>query len=415
MEGILTLILIWLGFAFFGTIVSAVTRTVGAAGKAATGKGSFKGNMDLAFKGMSDFDIQIIDKPLNDDGSGPRIKDIQGKGLFPLSHTKNIGFMISVFDETDGELEPVIAAIETFQEDDSVVYQHSTAIGKIEPNQGFIDWVRLGVVIPDILEPPYSGRRKIKVIVRMVDMDKMPDISHGFHQENDPGLLWQQSLMFIHRFSDKGYKEASEHRDEATGLSLKIGMAVALSDGTLDNSEGEVLKHWVLKQIAPFDDEKKTILKKAYNEAMKESYAAAQNGELILSDLTSRLNEIGEKNSKYETIELCYEVMAADGVADENEIKIIKKIAEALDLDMNEVESMRDQKIIGLNSNLSEHAEIEVILGIENDWTDDQIKKHLRLEFQKWNNRLNTLSEGEDRENAQLMLERISEARKKYA
>ena len=363
---------------------------------------------------IGEFEVRLHNTHLEDNNEGPIVKEIQGQGLFPITQTKNIGFITSVFDETSGELEPIISSIESFQENDSVVFQHSTVIGPIEAGQGFIKWIRLGAIIPEILEPPYSGNRKILAIIRMVDMNELPDIAHGYHGE-EGSILWQTSLRFNYTFTEKGYKEASEHRDETVGLSLKIGMAVALADGTLDKTEGDTLKHWVIKQIAPFVDDKKAELKKTYNDAMKESYAAAQNGELILSDLTSRLNEIGEKNSKYETIELCYEVMAADGVADENEIKIIKKIAEALDLDMSEVESMRDQKIIGLNSNLSEHAEIEVILGIENDWTDDQIKKHLRLEFQKWNNRLNTLSEGEDRENAQLMLERISEARKKYA
>ena len=107
--------------------------------------------------------------------------------------------------------------------------------------------------------------------------------------------------------------------------------------------------------------------------------------------------------------------MAADGVADETEITIIKQIALALNLDMDEVAKMRDQKIIGLNSSVGSHASIETMLGIEPDWSEDQIMKHLRVEFQKWNNRLNTLDEGDERDNAQIMLNRIAEARKKYA
>jgi len=39
---------------------------------------------------------------------------------------------------------------------------------------------------------------------------------------------------------------------------------------------------------------------------------------------------------------------------------------------------------------------------------------HLREEFNKWNNRLNTLPEGVERDNAQQMLGLISDARKKY-
>ena len=160
---------------------------------------------------------------------------------------------------------------------------------------------------------------------------------------------------------------------------------------------------------------RKEFLKGLYNEAMKESYAEAKKGDLSLSALTSRLNEIGNKSDKYETLELCFEVMAADGVAEDNELKVIKNVAQALGLDMDEVSKMRDQKILNLNANVSGQASIETLLGIEPDWSSEQAMKHLRVEFQKWNNRLNTLEEGEERENAQLMLDRIAEARKKYA
>ena len=43
-----------------------------------------------------------------------------------------------------------------------------------------------------------------------------------------------------------------------------------------------------------------------------------------------------------------------------------------------------------------------------------KIKQHLTAEFQKWNNRINALEEGDDRNNAQLMLNKIADARKKY-
>jgi tellurite resistance protein len=415
MEGFLVIIAIVIGWATFKAFLSAGAKAVGAAGKAVLGKGTFSENMDLAFKGMQEFQVQFKDTRLNDDGSGPLVKEIEGKGLFPLLRKTNVGFVISVFDATSEELAPVLSVIDTFQEEDSIVYQHGTAIGGIELNQGFVRWVRVGVVIPDMLQPPYAGKRKLVVIARMVDLDNMPNIEHGCHSQGDEGIIWQSSLSFEWTFDEKGYLEASEHHDEAVGLSLKIGMAVAMADGSLDDEEGNVLKQWIMKSIDPFADDRKEYLKGLYNEAMKESYTEAKKGDLSLSLLTSRLNEIGDKSDKYETLELCFEVMAADGVAEDNELIVIKNVAHALGLDMGEVAKMRDQKILNLSTNVSGQASIESILGIEPDWSSEQVMKHLRVEFQKWNNRLNTLEEGEERENAQLMLDRIAEARKKYA
>lgn len=396
MEGFIISIFIAIGWAVFKMIVPT-------------------DNADLAFKGMEGFELRLKDSRLNDDGTGPVVKKIEGKGLFPLTRTTNVGFVTSVFDSTGGELKPVLSVIDGFQEEGSIVYQDRCAIGEIGPYQGFIQWVKIGVVIPDILEPPYGGQRKLKAIVRMINLDGFSNIQHGYHNEGDSGILWQKSLDFDYEFENKGYEEASKHRDEAVGLSLKIGVAVAMADGSLSDEEGDVLKTWIVKSIKPFPDEKKDNLKKLYNAAMRDSYALAKGGSLSLSDLTKRMNEIGEKTSKYETIELCFEIMAADGIADESEINVIRQVSMALNLDMDEVAKMRDQKIIGLDSSIGNHASIETILGIEPEWPADQTMKHLRTEFQKWNNRLNTLAEGEERINAQIMLDRIAEARKKYA
>lgn len=415
MEAIFGIILVVGGYYLFMWVLGAGFKTIGAAGRAVTGKGSFSDNMELAFKGMGPLEVHIEDSHVNEDGTGALVKEIMGKGLFPVEMTKNVAFLTSVFDATSEQYEAVISVLDGFQEPDSVVFQNETNVGKVGPGQGYVSFVRLGVVIPDLLTPPYGGSRNLVVSIRLIDLDNRPSINNGFHGEDTSGILWQKALEFTHFFEEKGYKEASEHRDEAVSLSLKIGMAVALADGVFDESEGRVLQNWIVKSIAPFSDEKKERLKELYNEAMRESYKEAKEGSLVLSYLTERLNEIGEKASKYEAIELCFEVMAADGVADAEEMKLIRGVSESLDLDMAEVEKIRDQKLVDLDVNVTGHASIEMMLGIEPDWSEDKVKKHLRTEFQKWNNRLNTLNEGQERESAQLMLDRIAEARKKYA
>ncbi len=415
MEGFGVLILVFIGWALFRLALSAGTKTVVAAGKSVMGKGSFSENMELEFKGMGPLEIRINDTYLNDDGTGSEVKEIEVKGLFPVQEKKNVGFITSVFDVVDGELEPVLSVLDQFQEPDSIVYQHQCGVGEVEPGLGFIKWVRIGVVIPDIIEPAYSGERQLKAVVRMVDMDDLPSIKQGFGVRGDARLIWTKTLEFSYCFDEKGYMEVSEHRDEATGLALKIGMAVAMADGSLDDEEGNVLKQWIIKSIAPFSDERKGYLKNLYNNILKESYAQSLEGSLKLSELTTRLNEIGEKSTKYETLELCFDVMAADGVADDNEMKTIKVVAESLSLDMGQVEKLRDQKIIGLDSNVENKSSIEAILGIDSGWSAEEVNRYLRSEFQKWNNRLNTLDDEGEKENVQNMLNLIAEARKKYA
>ena len=191
-------------------------------------------------------------------------------------------------------------------------------------------------------------------------------------------------------------------------------MSVAMADGSLDDSEGNAIKHWIKKAIAPFSGKKQEQLKKIYNDALRTSYQEAKSGDLSVGGAIERLEELAETPQKYEAIELCFEVMAADGVADENEIKKIKGIAEGLGLDFDEIEKLRDKHLVGMELSM-EQASIETILNIDPNWSNEKIKKHLAVEFAKWNNRLNTLAEGQERENAQKMLDLIAEGRKKYA
>lgn len=416
MEAIGVIILIWIGWAIVSSVISAGARTAGAAGKAALGKGTFSENMDMAFNGMGEFEAQLVDTFLGDDDSGPKFKAVQCKGLIPVSRKTELGVMISAFDSTGEDWKPLLSSLDNFQEDSSIVFQHFSELTIADANQGYGSWVQVGAFIPDIVQPPFGGQREISVLVRLVDMNDLPSVRHGFHDPDAcSGIVWQKSLSFTHFFEEKGYEEEAENRDEAAAISVKIGMAVAMADGSLDDAEGKVLQSWIQKVIEPFSDSKKSELKKVYNKAMRDSYQDAANGDLVLSELTSRLHEIGEKASKYETIELCFEVMAADGIADAEELQTIHKIADALDLDFDEVSRMREQKVVTLDASVSSADGVNSLLGIDPSWSKDQIRRHLRTEFQKWNNRLNTLQEGDERNNAQRMLEAIAEARKVYA
>lgn len=414
MEAIIGIIAVVVGWGIFRWVLSAGFRTVGAAAKATVGKGSFSENMELAFKGMGPMEVQFNHTRLGEDGKGAIAKAIEVKGLFPVNTSRNVGFVTSVLDKTGENYEPVLSPIEMFQEPYSVVYQSSVEIGVVSPSQGFVGWTRVGVVLPEILTPPFAGKRNFVAVLRLVDLDDMPEIVNGYSDSDGSGLLWQRVLEFEYSVEGKGYKEAAEHRDRARALSVEIGMAVAMADGSLDDREGETLKNWIIKFISPFSDEKRDHLRELYNEAMKQAYSAAKSGNLSLSELTKELNDIAENSTKYDTIELCFDVMAADGVADAEELKVIRKVADALNLDFDEIEKMRDQKIIGLDTSVSNQASIEDILGIEPDWSQERIKRHLRTEFQKWNNRINTLSEGEERDNAQRMLDLIAEARMRH-
>lgn len=398
MEAIFGFIVIIVGWAIFQMLVAKAARVVK---KVVTGKDTYFGPAM----------IKLVDATSED--STLKFKNVMFRGKLPISRKMELSYAISILDVTDGEksFKPIISIVDGMQEDASTCYQVASDIGSIDEGDSFTDWVKIGAIIPDLLQPPRSGDRALLVIVRFFDTRNAPSIHAGFSEGNS---LWEQTLEIQHHFNDVGYEDASEHREEAQSISLKIGMAVAMADGTLDDSEGEVLQNWVKKAISSFSDDRQSTLKSLYNEAMKEGHFDAESGNLSLSPLVERLSLIGDKKSKYDAVELCFDVMAADGVADQEEMAVIKTVAEALELDMAEIESMREQVTLNLSSSLSGEDGLEALVGLDTTWSADQKKKHLRTEFQKWSNRINALDEGDEKVNAQSMLDNIAILRKKY-
>ena len=414
---VIFIILAWVfGWAILKAILSAGAKTVSAASRTAMGKGSFSDNMGNAFKGMGPLEARYNKTKIDsEDRSSPDVIEIEVKGLIPkINRKRRIGFVTSVFDETGKEAYPVLSIIDEFQESDSIIYQNVVDAGEVNPHEGWLSWIRIGAVVPDFLIPPYSGNRKLTIVLRLIDLDSGIKITTGTHSEGHHGLLWMKTLSIYHSFKDKGYLEESEEKQKSMGLVVQLGVAVAMADGSLDDSEGAAIQSWAKKSIQAHPEGKRAELKNLYNTSMKEAYEKARNGNLSLSSITGQLNDIADKSTRYEAIEFCYEIMAADGVADTKEIQTIKNISEALNLDVSELNKIKDRKLVGLSTKVSNDASIEELLGIDPSWSKDQIKRYLRAEFQKWNGRLNAMEDGPERDSAQNMLNLVAEARKKY-
>ena len=365
-------------FVFFGWIINAVLGTLRAAGKTVIGKGSLKDNLELEFKGFGNLRTQL--KEVNNPGE-PFTLEVEVRGLFPVQRTTNVGFIISVFTkDSNGDMEPVFSMLNEFQEQQSRAFQDLTGCGQVSENQGFTQWVRIGVVPTGILQPSSSGRQELSIVVRLVDIDNMPSIYQGFADPNDDNKpLWANVEKYDFDCQVKGYTEEAEARDESQALSIKIGMAVAMADGSLDDTEGFVLKDWIKSVLSSYSGEKEQKLKKIYNDAMRESYSLAKSGKLQLNEVCEMLNETGDTAQKYQAIELAHKVMAADGQADKREMKVINEVADLLGIDSAELEKIRDKQIIKLNTN-PEDIDTLSLLGISSSLSNISIISSLYID-----------------------------------
>ena len=398
------IIVMLMGVSFVTSLIGAGARAGGRAiKKAVTGKDTYFGPAQLKFNDEVNEELGWV------------VKRVMYRGQLPNAKDMSVSFAISAFDVTDGDgkWKPVFSVVDAAQEDDTICYGMDGDFGFVSHGSSMTDWVQLGAVIPELLQPPFSGQRTIQLVVRFFDTAKPLNIVAGA-SDGDGELLSIETISFTHHFDDKGYEEASKDKEEAQAISLKVGVAVAMADGSLDDLEGVVLKNWIIREVAGYSDSKQSKLKSLFNEALKEGFNDAKTGQLSLSRLTERLSEIGDKKTKYDAIELCLDVMAADGVADPEEMAVIRAVAKTLELDMDEIERMREKVTLNLSAHLTSEKGMESLVGLEADWSDEEKRKHLRTEFQKWSNRLNNLHEGEERDAAQNMLDNIATLRKKY-
>jgi uncharacterized tellurite resistance protein B-like protein len=413
MEGILGIGAIILFFVVVRFAFRALTGTVSAASRAASGRGSFKDNLQVEFKGLGNFQIKLIKTPAGSEIPFD-IVEVMVKGLFPVTSRRNLAFVTSVIDVTEDKTLPVLSMVEGFQEADTTAYQHRVQAGMVEPDTGFLSWIRAGAVVPEMLVPPYGGERKLKIVLRLVDEDMVNHINMGLHTADDRAIVGLYTTSIVHKFEGKGYEETVADRDRSNALVVRLAVAVAMADGSMDKTEAQTISAWIAKTLSILDGDRRVRVKEASNAAFKEAYAEAKKSELTLSHVTADLNALADEATKYQAIELCLDVMAADGNADPSEIETIRRIAMALDIDFDELQKMKDQRLVKLTQTASGDS-LEALLGIDPDWTADRIKKHLRVEFAKWNGRLTSLTDPSERERAQDMLDLIADARKKHA
>jgi hypothetical protein len=166
MEIIIVLIFLFFGGFIFNAFI--------AGGKSVITGDSFSESM----RGMSDFKVRLKDTRI--DSIDGEIKEVQIKGLIPVSRPMNIGFAVLLRDVTDaGNSFPIISLHDTFQAEESVAFCHSGEIGRIESDQGFTDWIKVSCIFPALIQTPYGGHREIEVRVLLFNQDNKPNFKSG--------------------------------------------------------------------------------------------------------------------------------------------------------------------------------------------------------------------------------------------
>lgn len=342
------------------------------------------------------------------------IRRIEARGLFPVTRQTRLGFMSSIVDVTDADVDgsgarPVLSTLEDFQESDTICYRDRTEIGEVEKDYGWRDWTGVLTIIPETLVPPRKGPRHFRVQVFAFDQANEPVVRTGFWVENHPLAHWAHDFEWT--VTSDGYEEQSEKREQAEELIVRLAVAMAFTDDTFHENEGEVVKNWILRRLDPLGEETRERRKRRLNAAFREAFTAGEAGRSGAAGIMDSLREIGDENLSLEAVELCLDVMSADNKTDETELRVVREVGRRLGVDVDRFRTLLDKHLIG-RGELEQGIDFHQILHIDPAWGPEEVRSHLIREYSKWNSRAESLTDPEQRAQAEKMLEIVAAARK---
>jgi tellurite resistance protein len=331
---------------------------------------------------------------------------IEGRGLLPVNRTMEIQFVTWAEDVTDDSNgEPIFCSVPNFQHHEHPTFQNVQDAGTISPNQGFTDWVELGVAPLDALSFPRSGSRNIRFYCYMTEKTA-PSLRKS--------LLGDSCNLRINN-DDTGYKEWKDKRVEALTLSLRLGIAMAHADGDFARSEAAAIKTWLKERVDRLDDDEQTSAKEKLNAAMTSAVAEAGARTLNVASAARSLRASPIKNATYDALELCTIIMAADGIIDPAEMRLLREIGEQLGIPSQDIQGLTDKHTpeattSGNDGELSD----ELLVGLDPKLPPADAKRKLREIFARYNSMLTTERDAFKRQRYQDCIDAVARLRKKY-
>ena len=391
-------------FAIIGAIINAFNGDSSSSSSSTSSSSNTYGGSRPS-SNMSRFEVRAI-QVMRGKNKDLRVISVEGRGLLPVRRTMEIEFVTWAEDVTDDSKgEPILCSLSNFQHPEHPIFQNVQNGGEISPNQGYTDWVELGVAPLDALTFPRSGSRNIRFYCYMTEKTS-PSLRQS---------LVGDSCNLRINYEETGYKEWKDKRIEALTLSLRLGIAMAHADSEFSRSEAAAIKSWLKERVDRLDDDDQTVAKDKLNAAMTAAVAEAKAGSLNVASAARSLRASPVKNAPYDALELCTIIMAADGSIDPAEMRLLREIGELLGIHAQEIQGLTDKHTPEATTSGDEGAlSDELLIGLDPKLTPVEAKRKLREIFARYNSMLTTERDAFKRQRYQDCIDAVARLRKKY-
>jgi hypothetical protein len=329
--------------------------------------------------------------------------EVKMKGCITApSDTYDADVQVLIADVQDGpnNAKPVLCTAKQWQMEDSPAFCFISHIGKLPHRQTELStWVPVAEIRTDLLRFPRKGTRRLKFITSIISQaggDELACTTATIDYENHKS----------------GYIDARENHQQAETLNVQLAAALCYSSGQLNKAGIKVIDEWISGRVETLvDKESKAQIHSRFKQSLEEAIGICrEGGEFDIESICGQITEMATIVERYDAMELCLQVAKTGGGIDGKQTAVLSQMADLLEIDTDKFRAMV-QKILPVS--MYEAKDMEFILGITADMSDEEARQQLNYEYRKWNARV-THPNTETRAQAGRMLALIADARQKY-
>ncbi len=317
-------------------------------------------------------------------------------GLVDITDSNNPSYVISL--DQQSSLQGLFCTYQTIESTDTTF---------------FPEFLCLYVMPIDLLKFPYKGKnRKIECSYFVVD-DSFDFTSYSTLASNP---LHFSSPQFYIDVDDLGWKEKIQNADKIAELSIDLCISMAASDGSLDQSELDIIKKWTKDSFAHLEQDENQKNNKNlqyYSNYIKESYLKTKsNANTYTLDLNQFL-KLSDNADRVSLIELLLKVIGADGVFSKEEDSMLNEIVKKLDVNQDTFMELKNRALLSIDKLETSESSNEQLFGITEMMSNEEKCRTLREQYTKWNAQASS-ADINKREKAVKMISLIVDLRVKY-
>lgn len=274
---------------------------------------------------------------------------------------------------------------------------HQTDMGRLCRRTTVLqDWTTVAQLAPQWFVLPRRGPRQLQYTTAIVSRATGEQLARA-------------TCLGTYENTEAGYLDIEDDIQRVKTLAVGLAFSVGAANGQLLDPEVDVIGAWVKTNFgsAGVSDEARLELDHALQ---KTTAFFRRGGNLNVAQICREIIQIAPLVGRLDILDLCLRVAAAKGQVTAAELRLLKEMAEGLQIERERLRAMV-AKILPVE--MHQTKDVEMILGVTSGMSKDEARHQLNREYAKWSARVIS-SDPAIRRQADQMIRLITDARAEY-